>query len=137
MRRPARPFVVEVKKRRGNLAKRHSIWGDLDLAAIASDPLRDPTGDSEPAARRHNVDPGIPVDRVDALEAGPETTSNGKARDSVCVGPQVGEHVAAGATKDTAEEPAGQSRKRVRRRDEPTLPRGQRWKRRLPKALRR
>lgn len=137
MRRPARPFVVEVKKKRGNLAKRHSIWGDLHLAAIASDPLRDPTGDSEQAARRHKVDPVLSVDRLDASEAGPETISNGKARDSVGVGQQVGEHVAAGATMDVAEEPAGQSRKRVRRRDEPTLPRGQRWKRRLPKVLRR
>lgn len=37
MRRPARPFVVEVKKKRGNVAKRHLIWGDLDLAVIAND----------------------------------------------------------------------------------------------------
>lgn len=37
MRRPVRPFVVEVKKKRGNAAKRHSIWGDLDLAIIAND----------------------------------------------------------------------------------------------------
>jgi hypothetical protein len=137
MRRPARPFVVEVKKKRGNLAKRHSIWGDLDLAAIASDPLRDPTGDSEQAARRHKVDPVLAVDRVDALEAGPETTSNSKARDSVGVGPQIDQHHAPVETEELAEEPSRRFRKRARRRDEPTLPRGQRWKRRLPKALRR
>lgn len=137
MRRPARPFVVEVKKKRGNLAKRHSIWGDLDLAAVAGDPLRDPPGDSEPATRGREVDPVLAVDRVHACEAGAEATSKGEERDSVGVGPQVGEHGGASVAKDAAEEPAGQSRKRVRRGDEPTLPRGQRWKRRLPKVLRR
>jgi hypothetical protein len=137
MKRPARPFVVEVKKKRGNLAKPRSIWGDLDLAAIAGDPLRDPAGDPEPATRRHEVDPKLAGDQVDACEAGSETTSNGQQRDSVDAGPQVGEPGAADATKDAAEQPARQWRKRVKRREEPALPRGQRWKRRLPKVLRR
>lgn len=77
MKRPARPFVVEVKKKRGNPAKRHSIWGDLDLAAIAGDPPRDPAGDSEPVTRRHDVDPKLAGDQVDACESGPEATSKG------------------------------------------------------------
>jgi hypothetical protein len=133
MKRPARPFVVEVRKKRGNPAKRHSIWGDLDLSAIAGDPLRDPVSSSEPPSGRPQINPVPAGDRVDVLEAGQEVSSEGEDRHSDDVGLQSG----VGAPKDTAEQPARQSRKRVRRRDEPTLPRGQRWKRRLPKALRR
>jgi len=37
MRRQARPFVVEVKQKRGNLKRGRSIWGDLDLSAVAAE----------------------------------------------------------------------------------------------------
>jgi len=137
MKRPARPFVVEVKKKRGNLAKRRSIWGDLDLSAIAGDPLPDAVSHLESLSGRRETNPVPAVDRVDALEAGQDVPAKDEERDSVDLGRQVGEQSAAGILDDTAEQPARQSRKRVTRCDEPTLPRGQRWKRRLPKALRR
>jgi hypothetical protein len=137
MKRPARPFVVEVKKKRGNLAKRNSIWGDLDLSAIAGDALRDPVSNPEPPSGRHEISPVPAVDRVDVLVAGREVYSVGEERHSDDVGREVGEQSGVGAPADAAEEPARRSRKHVSRRDEPTLPRGQRWKRRLPKVLRR
>lgn len=39
MKRQARPFIVEVKhKKRGNLKRGHSIWGDLDLSTAVAEP---------------------------------------------------------------------------------------------------
>ncbi len=40
MRRQTRPFIVEVKQKRGNPKQSHSIWGDLDLSAIAAETKR-------------------------------------------------------------------------------------------------
>ncbi len=37
MRRQIRPFTVEVKQKRGNQKRSRSIWGDLDLSAIAAE----------------------------------------------------------------------------------------------------
>lgn len=35
MKRQTRPFVVEVKKKRGDASRKQSIWGGLDLSVIA------------------------------------------------------------------------------------------------------
>lgn len=37
MRRQTRPFIVEVKQKRGHPKQSHSIWGDLDLSAIVAE----------------------------------------------------------------------------------------------------
>jgi SAM-dependent methyltransferase len=37
MKRQTRPFIVEVKNKRGVRKSAHSIWGDIDLSAIAAD----------------------------------------------------------------------------------------------------
>jgi hypothetical protein len=37
MRQQTRPFVVEVKQKRGARKPAHSIWGDIDLSAIAAE----------------------------------------------------------------------------------------------------
>ncbi len=136
MRRPARPFVVEVKKKRGNLAKRNSIWGDLDLSAVAA-PLGDPAADPEPTVEPHDVGPVLAIDRVQPVEAQREISTGENGQSAIADGPHAGQHLAAVEMEGLAKEPARPTRKRVRRLDEPTLPRGQRWKRRLPRALRR
>ena len=41
MSRQTRPFVVEVKQKRGNSKQGRSIWGDLDLSAIVAETRRD------------------------------------------------------------------------------------------------
>ncbi|MHA6688548.1 transposase [Mesorhizobium sp. A556] len=41
MRHQTRPFIVEVKHKRGNPKQSLSIWGDLDLSAIAAETKRD------------------------------------------------------------------------------------------------
>jgi hypothetical protein len=40
MRRQTRPFIVEVKHRRAQ-AKKQSIWGDLNIAAVTAETMRD------------------------------------------------------------------------------------------------
>ena len=37
MKRQTRPFIVEVKNRRSGAKQHRSIWGDIDLSAIAAD----------------------------------------------------------------------------------------------------
>jgi hypothetical protein len=37
MKRQIRPFIVELKQRRGKQKPSHSIWGDLDLSKIATE----------------------------------------------------------------------------------------------------
>ncbi|WP_266065040.1 transposase [Brucella intermedia] len=37
MRRQVRPFIVEVKQKRGHQKRGHSIWGDFDLSALAAE----------------------------------------------------------------------------------------------------
>ncbi|MDQ6436282.1 hypothetical protein RB623_19665 [Mesorhizobium sp. LHD-90] len=128
---------MEVKKKRGNLPKPRSIWGDLDLSAVVSDPLGDPHGGSEQAAERHNVDRVATKDRAYTVETGCEIPADDCDLSIVSDGSHAGQLLDAAETMAPAEEPARPARKRIRRGGEPTLPRGQRWKRRLPKVLRR
>lgn len=41
MKRQTRPFIVEVKNRRSGARQNRSIWGDIDLSAIAADAARE------------------------------------------------------------------------------------------------
>lgn len=57
MRRQTRPFIVEVKHRRAP-AKKQSIWGNLNIAAVAAETMRDLEQD-EPTFRSL-IDSGAP-----------------------------------------------------------------------------
>lgn len=137
MKRPARPFVVEVKKKRGSPVSRRSIWGDLDLSAVAADPLPVSEEIFEPAGNGGDSDPVVEVDRANNTKSAIEAPSDDGDAHAVADATHAEPHPTEVETEDAAEKPARSSRKRVRRRDEPALPRGQRWKRRLPKTLRR
>jgi hypothetical protein len=129
MRRQSRPFIVEVKKKRGELTRQRSIWGKLDLAAIGTETAKE-LAKSElltasvtainVALRPDQTLPSTPVSNLPVPEmiqsAGPSTVESGPA------------------ATDMVGQPHRVSRKR-RKAGEP-LPRGERWKRRLPKALR-
>jgi hypothetical protein len=132
MRRPARPFVVEVKKKRASLARRRPIWGDLDLSAGAADSSDAPV---EPSG--NECDPDPTADSGDRADLALAIIAEDRGGQVVADAMLAGEDPAETETEDVAEKAVRSFRKRVRRRDEPTLPRGQRWKRRLPKALRR
>lgn len=137
MKRPTRAFVVEVKKKRGSPAKRRSIWGDLDLSAVAADPLTVPDGTLEPVGNDSDPDPVVEVDRASNTDSAIETASEDGDAHAIADATHAEPHLDEVETEGVAEVPARLSRKRVRHRDEPKLPLGQRWKRRLPKALRR
>ncbi|MER9243567.1 MULTISPECIES: hypothetical protein [unclassified Mesorhizobium] len=64
MKRQSRPFIVEVKKKRGDSARQRSIWGNLDLAAIDAETARELTkiksdvscyGESSGGSRRSSI----------------------------------------------------------------------------------
>lgn len=136
MRRPARPFVVEVKKKRGNVAKRHSIWGDLDLAVIANDQSSGVADAAAPELPQHVMEPEGTIARAQRDEVA-ETAVLAKS-DSLqdCEKELIDQRPAVAMTEVTEQQAAATSRRWASRRNEKILPRGQRWKRRLPKALR-
>jgi hypothetical protein len=129
MRRQSRSFIVEVKKKRGELTRQRSIWGRLDLAAIGSETARElaksellaaPATAIDNALRPDQTLPSTPVPELPVLEVIQST---------------VPPHVEAGpASTEMVGQPKPVSRKR--RKGAKPLPRGERWKRRLPKALR-
>ena len=136
MGRPARPFVVEVKKKRGNVAKRRAIWGDLDLAVIEK-------GQSSGVADavEQEIQQDVMEDDVTTARAQPDKvaeTAISAESDALqdCEKELVDQRPAVAMTEVPEQPPAATSRRWASRRDEKTLPRGQRWKRRLPKALR-
>jgi hypothetical protein len=135
MKRPTRPFVVEVKKKRGSPAKPQSIWGDLDLSALAAEPLAATELTSEPVG--NDPDLSVKVDRARNASSAIESPSEDRDAHVIADANHTEAQRAEVETEGAVEEPTRPPRKRVRRRDEPILPRGQRWKRRLPKALRR
>lgn len=49
MRRQTRPFIVEVKHRHAS-TKKQSIWGNLNIAAVAAEAMRDLEGDEPTSA---------------------------------------------------------------------------------------
>lgn len=136
MKRPTRPFVVEVKKKRGSAAKKRSIWGDLDLSAAAADTSNVFESKEVPAGNDTDAEPVGVNDHSGDSEASIVTNVDSD-------GPALADE--AQETSDLREIEAGNdiasstqlSRTRSKHQDEPSLPRGQRWKRRLPKILRR
>jgi hypothetical protein len=128
---------VEVKKKRGDLAKRRSIWGDLDLTALETESSGIPKDAREPVGNECDVEPVAAVACGENTGSAIATTADDGDTSAVADASHAPQDSTAVQTEGNIESPARSFRKRVRRREEPTLPRGQRWKRRLPKALRR
>jgi len=107
MKRQTRPFIVEVKQKRGHLKQGHSIWGDLNLSAI----IAETTSGSEEGKllSRQLIDSSIiPVDvelrqqpRAEHLMADPNEA------ESV----QIGAEVAAKAETDEVKKKAPRPKK--------------------------
>lgn len=126
MRRQTRPFVVEVKKKRGDQARKRSIWGGLDLSAIAA----------ETTMNIEEIEPLHSETKAVERPSTSETTS-AVALPTAKIDPGVG-------VRDLEDEPSEEANieqarpkaSRRRRGSAETLARGQRWKRRLPEVLR-
>ncbi len=89
MRRQVRPFIIEVKHKRASAKRGQSIWGDLDLAAVAAETTGSlGTGD-------------LPDRRLIASDPSPAASGNGRGQPAEHrgTGPQRAE--AAGAAAET------------------------------------
>ncbi|WP_315928402.1 transposase [Mesorhizobium sp. SP-1A] len=64
MRRQARPFIIEVKQKRRGPRQNRSIWGDLDLSAIAADAATQSKPVERPDHQLIDSD-GTPIDAGD------------------------------------------------------------------------
>ncbi|UVK49022.1 hypothetical protein BPNPMPFG_006688 (plasmid) [Mesorhizobium sp. AR07] len=136
MRQPQRPFVVEIKQKRGLVKRPQSIWGGIDLAAIANDVAE---AKAEAAIAKAVSQPTFPEDvpPQPMLTTG-ETVSDAKGvtvpDESLPKPPTVEE--AAMPEASNAQTEGRRTRKLKRWQKDVPLPRGQRWKRRLPWVLR-
>lgn len=64
MKRQTRPFIVEVKQKRNSSRQSRSIWGDLDLSALAAQTMEDTEAVEPP--KRPLIDSDVaPIDADD------------------------------------------------------------------------
>lgn len=85
MKRQTRPFIVEIKQKRGNARQSRSIWGDLDLSAIAAGARKEAESIKQP--NRQLIDSDVsPIDaedknkpRAEHLMADPEDAEAAQA----------------------------------------------------------
>jgi hypothetical protein len=71
MKRQTRPFIVEVKQKRGNPKQTRSIWGDLDLSVVIDETTREAEKMNLP--KRPLVDSrAAPIDVDDGIKSQPE-----------------------------------------------------------------
>lgn len=131
MRRQTRPFVVEVKKKRGDAARKQSIWGGIDLSAIAAE-----APERKPEVEAKLLDTKV-IEQPFTFEDVTVSPSTMPLRDAQVVPDADTRDLEHAPSEAASIEPTRPKPSRRRRRNAETLPRGQRWKRRLPKALRR
>lgn len=134
--RQQRPFVVEIKQKRGLVTRPQSIWGGIDMAAIAKQVAEAKT---EGAIAEATPQPIFSEDvRPQPMLTTGEAVSDAKGvivpDGSIPKPPTVEE--APMAESSNAQTGGRRTRKLKRRQKDVPLPRGQRWKRRLPWVLR-
>lgn len=124
-----RPFVVEIKQKRGLVKRPESIWAGIDLAAIANDVAKANMKGAATEARPQPIAPSEHVSQPVFTTA--EAASD--AKDMIMPDASLPEP----PTVEEAPVPdaPGERRKKRLQKDVP-LPRGERWKRRLPWVLR-
>ncbi|WP_292669270.1 hypothetical protein [Mesorhizobium sp.] len=126
-----RPFVVEIKQKRGVVKRPQSIWGGIDLAAIANDKAEAKT---EGPVAEAAISPGEDV-RSQPIAATGEAVSD--AVDMIMPDVSLPEPTtveeAPGSEASTGDRRA---RKKKRWQKDVPLPRAERWKRHLPWVFR-
>lgn len=127
MKPQKRPFVVEIRHKRGARKRPPSIWGDVDLAGAAD------------AVRNEATGPAHAEEPSPALVATPPKSVPSRPSDDEDTNAQVA-HAAPELRETPADPQAAPETKadlpaRRRQRGELLLPRGERWKRRLPEVL--
>ncbi|MER9597917.1 hypothetical protein [Mesorhizobium sp. M0244] len=132
-----RPFVVEIKQKRGLVKRPESIWAGIDLAAVANDVAKATTKDAADDAVRQPIVPSEDVRSLPVFTTA-EVISDARRLSMPDVSLSEPPTVEEAPVPDASHAPHGNRRTRSRKRwqkDVP-LPRGERWKRRLPWMLR-
>lgn len=132
-----RPFVVEIKQKRGLVKRPQSIWGGIDLAAIANEVAEAKTESAIAEATPQPIFPGEDIrsqPMVTSGEAGSDAKHMNMLDASFPEPPTAKEEL----LPDGSKAPSGvrRSRRKKRRQEDVPLPRSERWKRRLPWVLR-
>jgi hypothetical protein len=139
MKPQQRPFVVEVRQRRETAKRPSSIWGDVDLGALAAEVARSSQPDAESRHPEKLLDNGPVPARILQDVAAAAAPVAPIVEDAVSASDPVEEVVSPpeAETQGSPVVPATWTGRARRRHDDDTpLPRGQRWKDRLPKILR-
>lgn len=131
-----RPFVVEIKQKRGLVKRPESIWAGIDLAAIAYDVAKANTKGAVAEATRQPIGPGENLSQPVFTTA--EAVSD--AKDMIMPDASLPEPatVEEAPVSDAphASPVDGRTRRKKRWQKDVPLPRSERWKRRLPWVLR-
>lgn len=127
MKPQKRPFVVEIRHKRGVPKRPPSIWGDVDLAG-AADAVRNEAAAPAHAEELSPAPVGAPPKSVPSRPSDDGNANAQVAHAAPDLRETPGDPQADPATK--ADLPA-----RRRQQRELLLPRGERWKRRLPEVL--
>ncbi|RWI07397.1 hypothetical protein [Mesorhizobium sp.] len=128
-----RPFVVEIKQKRGLVNRPQSIWAGIDLAAITNDIAEGNTkGTAEAPIFPCEDIPSRPTAAID--EAVPDVKDVTTPDVSLPKPPRVEEAPIPEASNAPTE--GRRTRKKKRWQKDVSLRPGERWKRRLPWVLR-
>lgn len=130
-----RPFVVEIKQKRGLVKRPESIWAGIDLAAIANDVAKKNTKDAVAEAMPQPIVPGEDVRCLPVFTTAEVASDAVIMPDASLTEPATLEEA---SVPDASHAPPGprRARSKKRPRKDVPLPRGERWKRRLPWVLR-
>lgn len=134
MKKQQKPFVVEIRQKRGAPKRSHSIWSDVDLAAAAN-AVRSEASETLPRANMaEELSPVLvstrqedaQVQTPDIRDDHPQTAS---------VEPEISEVWETAVSHEEVTQSVSVAPISRRPRHEVQLPRGERWKWRLPKVL--
>jgi hypothetical protein len=131
-----RPFVVEIKQKRGLVKRPDSIWAGIDLAAIATDMAKANSKAELTEAAPEQIITSENLSKPVFTPA--EAVSD--AKDMIRPDASLPEPptVEKAPVSDPSRSPPGDrwTRRKKRWEEDVPLPRGERWKRRLPWLLR-
>ncbi|MER9674587.1 hypothetical protein [Mesorhizobium sp. M0208] len=136
MKQQNRPFVVEIKQKRALVKRPESIWAGIDLAALAKDVAEAKTDSVVAEATSQPISPGEDLRSRLMLTTG-EAVSEVRHVILPVAPPPEGPSVERALVPEVSNAPAGvRWPPRKKRQEDVPLPRGEKWKRRLPWVLR-
>ncbi|WP_394885808.1 hypothetical protein ACG873_01695 (plasmid) [Mesorhizobium sp. AaZ16] len=131
MKSQKRPFVVEIRQKRGAPKRPPSIWGDVDLAGAADAVRNEAAEGTACASPAGELSPVLVATPRKSVPAQPSDVGDANAQVALAA-PELPETPA--NLQATPQTKADVAARRLPRR-ELLLPRGERWKRRLPEVL--